>query len=342
ATRAAGAALELHRQAQLTAPLFDALLEARPEQADAIRLAASCSLPFGQQFSYLFGVPAETPSQEAHHLRIHTRTDTEGCVWIGAELRTPAGTGAGWQQWPAGQPPLLPMLAALPEGTLLLLELPEPGLAQIDWEAAEVSGQPLGARLVTSRRLGVPRPPIVIARYNLVEVTAPDITDRFSRSHAALGRARMGARPAFGDLAVVRRILEGREPVDLLHINAFDAGDDRISLVPGGETLAPSELTITTQASRYASRRMVYLSICGTEDTVAWAVRLRALGFQAIILPTDPITPEDADAAAAHFYDAALTRGATIAGALRAAQQAVPGAAGRLALYGAPGSRLRA
>jgi CHAT domain-containing protein len=48
------------------------------------------------------------------------------------------------------------------------------------------------------------------------------------------------------------------------------------------------------------------------------------------------------DAAAAAFYDAAIQRKVTLAQALQAAQLAVPEAAGRLALYADPTTRLRA
>ena len=339
--QAAGVALQLYRSGQLKPALFDQLLEQRPDQADAIREAAAHSLPRGEQFGYLFG-PSERVTQPTHVLRIQTRQDALGQRWVGAVLLAPDGAQMGWCQWSASGEAMLPMLSALTEGTLLLLQIPTPELAQIDWEAIAVGGQPIGARLVTCRCLGAPRPAVSLARYNLVEVTAPDAAALFPRSHAALGRVRMGTRPAFPDLSVVRRTLEGREPVDVVHINAFDAGGGRLRLSPEGASLAPEDLTVTAQNSRYLSRRMAYLNLCDTPDTVAWVQRLMALGFQAVIAPTDPISPAAADAAAAAFYDAAIQRKVTLAQALQAAQLAVPEAAGRLALYADPTTRLRA
>lgn len=339
--QAAGVALQLHRSGQLTSALFDRLLDQFPEQADAIRAAAACSLPSDEQFGYLFG-PSERVTQPTHVLQIQTRQDATGRQWVGAVLLAPDGTPSGWSQWSDHAEATLPMLSALAAGTLLLLRIPTPALAQIDWEAIEVNGQPIGTRLVTCRCLGVPRPAVSLARYNLVEVTAPEAAPLFSRSHAALGRVRTGTRPAFPDLSVVRRTLEGREPVDIVHINAFDAGDGRLMLAPDGEPLAPENLTVTAQNSRYQSRQMAYLNLCDTPDTVAWVQRLMTLGFQAVIAPTDPIPPAAADAAAEAFYDAAIQRKTTLAQALQAAQRAVPEAAGRLALYADPTTRLRA
>lgn len=340
--KAAGAALVLQRRDLIQPPLFDRLVMQHPEKADLIRHTAAHSLPREHQFGYLYDEPDPPPPQPTHHLRIRTRLDQRGQRWIGAELRTPEGRAAGWHEWPEGEPLALPMLAALPEGTLLLIALPEPALAVVDWESADAGGVPLGARLITCRRLGALRPAVTLARFNTVEITADAVAEQFAASHAALGRVRMGPRAAFGDLHTVRRTLEGREPVDIVHINAFDAGDGRLSLTPGGEAIGPDELTVSDAASRYAARRMAYLNLCGTPDTVAWVQRLQALGFQAVVAATDPIAPAAADAAAAAFYDAATQRKVTLAEALQRAQQAVPEAAGRLALYAEPTSRLRA
>ena len=323
-------------------PLFDSLVSQHPDKADLIRRTAAHSLPPEHRFGYLYDDLTAPPPQPTHHLRIRTREDQHGRRWIGAELRTPEGRAAGWHEWPEGETLALPMLSALPDGTLLLIALPEPALAVVDWESADAGSVPLGARLITCRRLGPLRSPVSLARFNIVEITADGVADHFAASHAALGRVRMGPRPAFGDLHTVRRTLEGREPVDIVHINAFDAGGGRLSLTPGGESLGPDDLTVTPSASRYTTRRMAYLNLCHTPDTVAWVQRLQALGFQAVVAATDPISPEDADAAAAAFYDAAIQRKVTLAEALQRAQAAVPGAAGRLALYAEPTSRLRA
>ena len=340
AAQATGAALVLKQRSMLRPALFDQLTEAHPEHADAIRLAAAHSLPLAEQFGYLFGAAAATP-EPTHHLQVQTRQDAAGRAWVGAELRTPEGQPAGWSQWPADQPPALPMLGALPPGTPLAIVLPAPELAHIDWELAPVGGETLGAALVTSRRLGPLRPPVSLARFNVVEVTAPAAASLFPHAHRAIGAVRMGSRPAFPDLSVVRRTLEGREPVDIVHINAFDAGTGRLSLAPDGPALAPSDLVVTAQASRYASRRMAYLNLCGAVDSVAWVMRLLELGFQAVVAPTEPLSPAVADGVAAAFYGAAVQRKVTLAAALRDAQRAAPEAAGRLALYGEPGTRLR-